>query len=63
MERSGFSESAENFNNVCVMLQKIMEYLNTIKRYPGRIFVKFEKDEGSFEISFCVHSIRIFTKF
>ena len=35
-----------------LMLQKIMEYLNTIKRHPGRIFMKFEKDEGSFEISF-----------
>ena len=41
----------------CVMLQKIMEYLNTIKRHPGRISMKFEKDEGSFEISFCVCSI------
>ena len=45
------------------MLQKIIEYLNTIKRHPGRIFIKFERDKGSFEISFCVHSVRIFTKF
>ena len=37
------------------MLQKIMEYLNTIKRYSGRIFMKFERDEGSFEIhTVCV---------
>ena len=40
-----------------------MEYLNTIKRHPGRIFIKFEKDEGGFEILFCVHSIKIFTNF
>ena len=61
----GFSQSAENFESVCVMLQEIMGYLNTIKRYPARIFMKFEIDEfkGSFEISFCVCSIRIFTKF
>ena len=31
------------------MLQKIIEYLNIIKRYSGRIFIKFERDEGSFE--------------
>ena len=30
---------------------------------PGRIFIKLERVEGSFEISFCVHSIRIITKF
>ena len=41
------------------MLQNIMEYLNTIKRHLGRIFMKFERDEDS-EISFCVCSTRIF---
>ena len=45
------------------MLKKIMEYLNTTKRYPGKIFMKFEEDERSCEISFCVCSIRVFTKF
>ena len=45
------------------MLQKIIEYLNTIERYSGRIFIKFERDKGSFEILLCVHSIRVFTKF
>ena len=49
--------------NVCAMLKKIIEYLNTIKTYPSKIIIKFEKDEGSFENSFCVRSIRIFTKF
>ena len=65
MRNLGFSQSAENFESVCVMLQEIMGYLNTIKRYPARIFMKFETDEfkGSFEISFCVCSIRIYTKF
>ena len=59
----GFSLKPENFDNVCVMLQKTMEYLNTIKRYSGRLFIKFERDESSFENSFYVCSIRIFTKF
>ena len=45
------------------MLQKTKECLNTIKRYLGRIFMKFERDECSLEISFCVRSIRIFTLF
>ena len=45
------------------MLQKIKEYLNTIKRYSGRVFIKFERDKGSFEISLSVCSIRIFTNF
>ena len=45
------------------MLQIIIEWLNTIKRYSGRIFVKFERDEGSFEISLCVCSTRVFVKF
>ena len=40
-----------------------MEYLNTIKRHPGRIFMNSKRDEGSFEISFCVGSINIFTTF
>ena len=59
----GFSQRSENFENVCVMLQKVIEYLNTIKRYSGRIFIKFDRDEGSFEVSLCVRSIRVFTKF
>ena len=54
-----FSHGTENFEKVCVMLQNIMEYLNTIKRHLGRIFMKFERDEDS-EISFCVCSTRIF---
>ena len=61
----GFHKVLKNFESVCVMLQEIMGYLNTIKRYPARIFMKFETYEfkGSFEISFCVCSIRNFTKF
>ena len=51
-----FSQRSENFENICVMLQIIIEYLNTIKRYSGRIFVKFERDDGSFEI----HSVCVF---
>ena len=47
----GFSQSGENFENVCVMLQKIIEYLNTIKRYSGRIFIKFERNKGSIYLS------------
>ena len=53
----------KNFENMCAMLQKIMEYLAQSKRYPGRIFIKFERNESSFEILFYVCSIRIFTKF
>ena len=49
----GFSQRLENFENVSVMLQKIIEYLIAIKRYSGRIFIKFERDEGSFEILLC----------
>ena len=42
-----FSHGAKIFENVCVMNhQEIMEQLNTIKRHPGRIFTKFEKDDG-----------------
>ena len=47
----GFSQSDENFENVCVMLQKIIEYLNTIKRYSDRIFIKFERNKGSIYLS------------
>ena len=47
----------------CVMLQKIMEYLNTTKRHPGKIFMKFQRDEGNCVILFCVCSSRVFTKF
>ena len=48
-------QSAENFENVCVMLQKIIEYLTAIKIYSVRIVIKFERDEGSFEIPFlCI---------
>ena len=32
------------------MLQEIMRYLNTIKGYSGRIFMKFETVEGNFKI-------------
>ena len=42
------------------MLQEIIAYLNTIKRHPGKIFMKCKRGKGSFKISFCVHSIRIF---
>ena len=52
-----FSQRSENFENIYVMLQIIIECLNTIKRYSGRIFIKFERDDGSFEISLCVCSI------
>ena len=54
MEKSGFSQRSENFENICVMLQIIIEWLNIIKSYSGRIFIKFERDKGSFEISLCV---------
>ena len=54
MENSGFSQRSENFENVCVTVQKLIEYLNTVERYSGRIFIKFKRDEGSFEISLCV---------
>ena len=40
-----------------------MGYLNRIKRYLGKIFMKFERDEGSFIISFSLHFIKIFTRF
>ena len=40
-----------------------MEYLNTINRYSGMIFMKLERDGGSFETSLCICSIRVFTKF
>ena len=61
----GFSPSVENFESIWemlfestwVMLQKIKECINAIKRYPGRIFKKFETVESSFEILFCVHLI------
>ena len=43
-----FSYGAEKFENACVMLQKIMEYLNTIRRHPRRIIMKFERDKGNF---------------
>ena len=42
----GFSQSAENFENIYVILQKTIEYLNTIKRYSGRLFIKFERNKG-----------------
>ena len=45
------------------MLQIVIEWLNTIKRYSGKISIKFERDEGSFEILLCVYSIRVFAKF
>ena len=48
----GYSHSTENFKNVCVMFQKIIEYLNTITRYPGRSFIKFERDESSLKFHF-----------
>ena len=57
------SDSVKIFGNISVMLKKIREYLNTIKRYFGRVFIKFERVEGSFENSFGVHSISIFTSF
>ena len=63
MEKSKLLLSVETFENVWVMLQKTKECLNTIKIYPGRIFIKFERVEGSFEILFCMHSTGIFTKF
>ena len=59
----GFSQRSENFENACIMLQKIIEYLNRIKRYSGKIFIKFERDEGSFENSCYVCSIRISLNF
>ena len=34
-----------------------MEYLNTIKRHPVRIFMKFQRDKGSFETSFYVKKV------
>ena len=37
--------------------------MNTIKRYSSRIIIKFERDKGSLEISLCVCSVRVFTKF
>ena len=55
-----FLQRSENFENICVMFRKTIEYLNTIKRYSGRIFIKFERDEGS---SLCVRSIRFSLNF
>ena len=51
----GFSQRSNE--NVYVMLQKVVECLNTIKRYSGRIFIKFERNESSFVI------LGVFTKF
>ena len=45
----GFSQSVKIFESVSVVLQKIKGILNTIKRYSGRVFMKFERVEGSFE--------------
>ena len=59
----GYSQRSENFENLCVMLQIIIEQLSTIKRYSSRSFIKFERDEGSFEIAVCVCSVSVFTKF
>ena len=55
----GFSQRSENFEKFVLCFRIV----NTIKRYSGRIFIRFERDEGSLEISLCVCSIRIFTKF
>ena len=44
-------ESAEIYENVGVVFQDTMAYLHTIKRLPGRIFIKFERDEGSVKLS------------
>ena len=66
MEELNFLQSAENFENVCEMFQENIRYLkNAIKRYPRRFIMKSERDEGSYNISFCVCSITIpiFTKF
>ena len=43
---SGFSRSAQNYENFCVMFQEIMVHSKDI-------FIKFKWHEGSFKISFC----------
>ena len=45
------------------MLKKTKGIFNTIERYFGRVFIKLERVEGSFENSFGVCSIKIFTNF
>ena len=40
--RTGFSQSAESYDNICAMFQEIMACLPTPKGNPGRIFMKFE---------------------
>ena len=60
---SGFSQRAQNFENVYVMLQKIIEVLTHNQKILWQDFIKFVKDKGSYEVSFCVLPIRIFTKF
>ena len=52
-----------NFEMLAWCFQEIMGYLNTIKRYTGRVFMKLERDKGSFKIPFCICSIRVFNKF
>ena len=61
MEKSRFSQRSENFEKVCVMLQKIIEYLNTNKGYSNKIFIKFEKDEGYMVLKF--HFVYILLRF
>ena len=55
-------ESAEIFENVGVVFQDTMAYLHTIKRLPGRIFIKFERDEGSVKLSFSCAFYQDFCK-
>ena len=66
IENADYSQSAENFENICVMLQKFMEYLNTIKKYPGSPVAGFlwSLKEITVVLKFhCMCSVRIFTRF
>ena len=63
MEKSGFFTVSKFLKTFQQCLRKSREYLNTIKRYFGKVFIKFERVEDSFENSFGVRSIRIFTSF
>ena len=56
MEKSGFFTVSKFLKTFQQCLRKSREYLNTVKRYFGKVFIKFERVEDSFDNSFGVRS-------
>ena len=63
MEKSGLFTKISKFQKCLCNASENHRIFKHNQKIFWQDFVNFERVEGNFENSFCVHSVRIFTKF